>query len=71
VEVVELYTLPTELVDIRSLNDGITITTEIAVTLIVRHHHNNIGSLRCRVNYIDRNEQGEEDDFKSIHSDIS
>ena len=70
-EVVELHTLPTELVDIRSLNDSVAIATEIAVALIVRHHHDDIGSLRCRVNCIDQNEQGEEDDFKSIHSDIT
>ena len=69
-EVVELQTLTTELVDIRSLNDSIAITTEIAIALIVRHHHNNIGSLRCCVHHIDRSEQGEEDKSKSIHNDI-
>ena len=68
VEVVELHTLPTELVDIRSLNDGVAITTEIAVALIVRHHHDDIGALRCRVQRTDRSEQGEEDNFKSIHN---
>jgi len=50
------------------LNDGVAITAEIAVALIVRHHNDNIGSLRCRVHRINHSEQGEEDDFKSIHN---
>ena len=67
-EVVELQTLPTQLINIWSLNDGIAITTKITVALIVRHHQDNIWSLRGRVYRTDHSDQGKYDNFELIHS---